>query len=190
MKKLVFILFLILFAKGNILAQATKDIRLNFGFQRNLPERVFNSKISKYNDKNGGGSIHIYPKWFYNKKLSIGINMEYAFVIENYQTDAIGIFNIFSFSPTCNYYFSESKIRPFAGLGVGAYHVLYHSPKLNTGIKPLIGLNIYDYFELSLEYNRILNDINVDPDVMGDFDNYYVGIKSSFSIGLFQFKKQ
>ena len=54
----------------------------------------------------------------------------------------------------CNYYFSESKIRPFAGLGVGAYHVLYHSPKLNTGIKPLIGLNIYDYSIHNVFQNR------------------------------------
>lgn len=189
MKKSTILLFLIVCAIGNIRAQGAKDFRLNFGFQGNFPEQKFNSNIPKYNKKNGGGGGHIYPKWFYNTNLSLGLNMEYIVVTEDYQTDDIGTFDVLSFSPTFNYYFFKSKIRPFVGVGIGAYHLIYLTPKFNLGIKPLIGVSFYQFFDLSLEYTRILNKININPNSRGHFDNYYVGIKGSFSVGLLRLKK-
>ncbi|OQX97551.1 MAG: hypothetical protein B6I20_12370 [Bacteroidetes bacterium 4572_117] len=162
-----------------------KNIRLNLGFQVNLPERVLNSEIQNFNNKNGGFGFHITPKFNYSDKLSYAINMEYSIVTENYQTDNIGSFHILSFSPAVNYSFTNFKIRPFIGIGVGCYHVIFHKPQINIGVRPIIGVSIYDYFDLSFEYNKIIADINVNPDVNGDFDNYYIAIKASFSIGLF-----
>ena len=188
MKKTIFFILINFTICINVLAQNFKDLRLNFGFQGNLPERLFNSNIPIYNNKNGGGGIHIYPKWFYNKQNSVGVNIEYNFVTENYQTDAIGVFNIISICPTLNHYFFQPKIRPFIGIGAGTYSVLFHTPKLNLGFKSLVGMSIYQYIDISLEYNRILNKINIDPDVMGDFDNYYLGIKASVSLGLIKTK--
>ncbi len=184
MKKTIIIILINLALFNILLAQTTKDIRLNFGFQGNFPERFFNTNIPKYNNKNGGIGFHLYPKWFYNQQNSLGLNIEYVLVTENYQTDAIGMFNIISICPTYNHYFFQSKIRPFIGIGSGTYSVLYYTPKLNFGIKSLVGISFCQYFDLSLEYNRIMNNININPKVMGNFDNYYFGVKGSFSIGL------
>lgn len=189
MKKTNILILLSLVITKIALAQDFKNVRLNFGFQGNFPERIFNKDIQKHNNKNGGGGIHLYPKWFYNEQNSLGLNIEYVFVTENYQTDAIGIFNIISFCPTFNHYFYKSKIRPFVGIGIGTYSVIYHSPKLSFGVKPLAGISFSKYFDISLEYNRILNKINIDPNVMGDFDNYYFGIKGSLSVGILKLKK-
>lgn len=163
------------------------DIRLNVGLHGNLPERLFNPSLGNYNGKNGGMGVHLCPTWHWHssKKLSFGINMEYAFVEENYQTDAIGGFSIFSAAPTIQYYFTNHKIRPFVGLGAGVYHVLDHDPKLNPGIRPIIGVSFSHIFNLSLEYNRILTNVKVDPKVNGAFDNYYLALKGSFSIGVY-----
>lgn len=189
MRLIKYILILQLFSTVTLSAQK-KDIRLNFGFQVNLPERLFNPDISKFNEKNSGFGFHLMPVWNYSDNLSFGINFEYAGVTEDFQTDNIGNFDIISFSPSANYYFTEFKIRPFVGLGFGMYHVLRHKPVINIGIRPIIGISIYDYFNLSMEYNRILADINVDPKVLGDFDNYYLAVKASFRIGIMKSKKQ
>jgi hypothetical protein len=189
MKKIILIL-LSLVIYDTILAQDFKDFRLNFGFQGNFPEKVFNNNIPKYNSKNGGGGFHLYPKWFYNNQNSIGLNIEYVMVTENFQSDAIGVYDIISFCPTYNHYFFKSKIRPFVGIGIGSYSVLYHSPAFNFGIRPLVGISLSNYFDLSLEYNRILNQVNIDPKVSGGFDNYYFGLKGSFSIGLLKLKNK
>ena len=191
LKKELLILFGVLaliFMSPTLNAQK-KDIRLNFGFQGNLPERLFNKNIPDYNNKNGGFGIHLFPKWNYTDNITYGLNMEYTLVIEDSQTDNIGSFNIISFSPTIEYSFTNTQIQPFVGLGLGVYHVLYHTPTINIGFRPLIGISIYDIFDLTLEYNRIFGDINVDPDIRGDFDNYYLSIKGSFSIGLFNTRK-
>jgi hypothetical protein len=188
MKQIRLVILLKFAIYNTVFAQDIRDVRLNFGFQGNFPERVFNDEIPHHNNKNGGGGIHLYPKWFYNNQNSIGLSMEYVLVTENFQTDNIGQFEIFSFCPTFNHYFLTSKIRPFVGIGIGSYTVIYHSPKFNFGIKPLAGVSFGKYFDVSLEYNRILNKINIDPNSMGDFDNYYFGIKGSFSVGLLRLK--
>jgi hypothetical protein len=188
MQKIILILLNLVICH-TILAQDFKDVRLNFGFQGNVPERFFDNSIPKYNNKNGGFGLHIYPKWFYNNQNSIGLNMEYVMVSENFQSDAINANDIISFCPTYNHYFFKSTVRPFVGIGVGSYSVLYHSPAFNFGIRPLVGISISNYFDLSLEYNRILNQVNIDPKVSGGFDNYYLGIKGSFSIRLLHWKK-
>lgn len=167
----------------NLKAQKN-DVRLNFGFQKNIPERFFNKDIPKHNGKNDGFGVHLYPKWYYSDNISFGLNMEYCSVEEDYQTDAIHHFSILSFSPTANYYFTNSTLRPFVGMGIGLYHVLDHTPAINIGLRPIVGLSVSRIFDLSLEYNQILAGIDVDPKVHGDFDNYYLSIKGSFSIGI------
>jgi len=185
MKIKLLLAFVTLLSIRNAAAQQKKEWRLNFGFQGNIPERAFNKNISRFNNKNGGAGVHLCPTWFVYKNLSLAVNMEYAMVVEDYQTDKIDVFNIISFTPRVRYYFTDLKIRPFAGLGAGFYHVLSHSPKINLGICPVVGINIYDYFELSMEYNKILNNIKINPSSMGAFDNYYLAVKGSFSIGIF-----
>ncbi len=174
---------LLLFIFSISLASAQdNNIYLTIGLQANLPERFFNPSIEKYNNKNAGFGVHTSTDWYYSDKLSFGIQLEYAVVIENYQTDDIGSFNIFSFTPKACCFFATNKIRPFAGAGFSTYHVLYHKPVLTIGIRPVIGISFFHFFYFSLEYNRLFPKIKVDPLVNGDFDNYYLAAKASFSI--------
>lgn len=182
------LLILIVLFNATILSAQKKDIRLDFGFQVNMPERLFNSDIPIYNDKNGGVGFHFYPKWNYSDKISLGINMEYAAVIENYVTDAISAFSIISFSPTVNYYFTKWKVCPFVGFGVGIYHIIYYDKRMNFGIRPIAGLSFYDYFNLSMEYSKFFGQTGISNE--SDFGNYYFAVKASFSIGIMRTKKQ
>lgn len=182
------ILIIVLFSTKGLVGQQ-KDIRLNFGLHGNIPERLFNSQLAPYNQKNEGMGVHICPVWYYSPRISFGLNGEYSFVAENYQSDAIGGFDILSLTPTVNYYFTEKSIRPFAGLGLGLYHVIDHQPTLNPGIRPMAGVSFYKRFNLSIEYNKILTPIQVNSLSHGAFDNYYLAIKGSFSIGLGHSKK-
>jgi hypothetical protein len=186
--KLINLLILIVLFNTTVLLAQKKDIRLDFGFQVNLPERLFNSDIPIYNDKNGGVGFHFYPKWNYSDKISFGINMEFAAVTENYVTDAISTFSVISFAPTVNYYFTKWKVRPFVGFGAGIYHVIYYDKGINFGIRPLAGLSFYDYFNLSMEYSKFFGQTGISAE--SNFGNYYIAVKASFSIGIMRTKKQ
>ena len=186
--KLENILILTILLNTITVSAQKKDIRIDFGFQVNLPARFFNSAIPIYNDKNGGMGFHFYPKWNYSEHISLGINMEYSAVIENYVTDAIGSFSIISFSPTVNYYFTQWKIKPFVGFGAGIYHVIYFNDGVNFGIQPVAGFSFYEYFNLSAEYSKFFGQAGIDDE--NDFGNYYFAIKASFSVGIMRTKKQ
>lgn len=181
--KYLLVIVLIIFTTKSW-GQGKKDFRLNLGLQWNLPETYFNKDLSKFNGENSGVGFHLYPKWYYNENLSLGLNIEYAMVEEKATIDAIRVFDIFSFSPTVNYYFTKNKIRPYAGLGIGLYTVSIADKKLSVGIRPIIGVSIFERFDLSFEYSKLLGDLNIDPNVSRGFGNYYVSIKGSYSIRL------
>ncbi|WP_028284103.1 hypothetical protein [Olleya marilimosa] len=172
------------FATFSIFGQEKQDFKLNFGIQWNMPERYFNSDLNKFNGENSGLGLHIYPKWYFKENISLGLNMEYAIVEEKATTDAISSFDIFSFSPTINYYFLKSKIRPYIGVGIGIYTVSRAEKKINTGIRPIIGMSVFNRFDLSFEYSKIFGDLEINPLVSEGFGNYYVSLKGSYSISL------
>ena len=184
MKKII--LILILLSACNIFAQE-KDIRLNAGFQIALPEYLFNSSISKFNKKNAGGGVHLMPVWNYDKNWSFGLNFEFNLVQENFVTDAIKSYEVYSVLPTVNYRFTYWKIRPYIGFGSGIYGILY-SGGLNFGIRPLVGFSFWEIFNLSAEYSKFFGQTAIPTE--SDFGNYYFAIKASFSIGLKHSKKQ
>lgn len=177
-------------------AQAPKNVRINGGIQYNFPELLFNTKIPTYNRQNEGFAVCIHPKLLLNKHISLGLNLEYALVTEksmvinNQVMDVINTFNLLSLVPTANYYFTTNRVRPFAGLGLGLYHSLSHKPSVLFGGRAAAGVNVYDVFELSLEYNRIGTKIALNPQATNGFDNYYAGVKGSFSIGVCHWRKQ
>jgi hypothetical protein len=184
MKKLLFTLLFL--ASLNLIAQK-KDIRLNAGFQVGLPERFFNSEISPYNDKNAGGGVHLMPVYNYDKNWQFGLNFEFNLVQENFVTDAITAYEVWSVLPTVNYRFTHWKIQPYAGMGAGLYGILYSGGGANFGIRPLIGFSFWEVFNLSAEYSKFFGSTSI-PDE-SDFGNYYFAIKASFSIGLAYSKK-
>ncbi|RLD78450.1 MAG: hypothetical protein DRJ10_10310 [Bacteroidetes bacterium] len=187
MKLKSIVISLVFFSTITLSAQK-KDIRLNFGFQVNMPERFFNMEIGTFNEKNAGFGFHLMPVWNYTERLSFGINMEYACVTEDYVTDVIDCAHILSFSPTINYYFTNWKIRPFVGFGTGIYHLTYYEPAILFGVHPLVGFSFFDYLNLSLEYNKFFGNLNIKPE--NEFGNYYVAIKASFSVGVMRSEKQ
>lgn len=189
MKQKYLLVTVLLIFTINAYGQSKKDFRLNFGLQWNLPERYFNKDLSKFNGENSGVGFHLYPKWYYSKNLSLGLNIEYAMVEEKATIDDIGVFNIFSFSPTLNFFFTKNEIRPYIGLGIGLYTVSIADKNISAGIRPLIGISIFDQFDLSFEYSKIFGDLKIDPAVSRGFGNYYVSLKGSYSIKLFKTKK-
>lgn len=173
----------VIFIYSNILfGQEINDFRINFGIQYNLPEKYFNYNLSKFNSDNSGGGFHVYPKWYTNRNLSLGMNIEYSIVQEKAITDDLGVFGIFSISPTVNYYFFKGKIRPFIGTGIGLFAVSRTDKELSVGIRPIIGVSIFDRFDLSFEYTRILGDLKINPLVSRGFGNYYISLKASYCL--------
>ncbi|MCF6242220.1 MAG: hypothetical protein L3J74_12850 [Bacteroidales bacterium] len=185
MNRVLLILFFL--CSLNTFAQK-KDIRLNAGFQFALPERLFNNELGNYNDKNMGGGFHLMPVWNYNKNWQFGLNFEFNLVTENFTTDAITAYEVFSILPTANYQFTYWKIKPYIGMGAGVFGILYTGGGLNFGIRPQIGLSFYDTCTLSAEYSKFFGSTSI-PDE-SDFGNYYFALKASFSIGLVRSKYQ
>jgi len=176
----------------NSWGQGKKDFRLNLGFQWNLPERYFNKDLSKFNEVNSGPGFHLYPKWYYSENVSLGLNFEYAMVEDWATTDNISTSEVLSLSPTINYYFTKNKIRPYVGLGIGLYTVAaaLTDKKLNIGIRPIIGISIFERFDLSFEYSKILKNLDTNSNVTRGIGNHYVSLKGSYSIGLRSKNKQ
>lgn len=185
LKRIFGVIFIFISINSNVIAQK-KDIRIDFGFHGNLPERLFKDNIEVYNNKNGGYGIQLFPNWNYNDNINLGLNLEYSTLEADNQSDIIWSYDILSFSPTMHYYFTDFKVRPFVGLGIGAYHVINNIHEINIGFSPSIGISIYDVFKLSLNYNKILGEIQP---FNGEFGNYYLSMKGSVSIGLINTKK-
>ncbi len=183
MKKIV--LILILLSACNIFAQK-KDIRLNVGFQVGLPERFFNPEISRFNDKNAGGGIHWMLIWNYNRNWTYGLNLEFNFVQENFVTDAITAYDVYSVLRTVIYRLTLWKVRPCVGMGAGGYGMFWEEG-LNFGIRPIVGFSFWEVFNLSAEYSKFFGSTSI-PDE-SDFGNYYFAIKLSASIGLARSRK-
>lgn len=183
MTKTILFIALLTISATNLFSQKN-SFCLNVGFHGNLPDRLFNSDIPKSNNKNGGVGLHIMPLWNYSNHISYGINSEYSYITTSTIYDVYRKLHIFSVSPTFRYNITDSKIRPFAGTGMGFFHVLNYTPKLNFGIKPFVGVSVYDVFNLSVEYSKILSKINEKPDTFIGFNEYLVAIKCSFTIGL------
>ncbi|MCF6213146.1 MAG: hypothetical protein L3J45_03880 [Flavobacteriaceae bacterium] len=189
MKKILSAVIVFFILTTNSWGQDKKNLKLNFGLQWNLPERYFNKDLSKFNEVNSGVGLHLYPKWFCNENLSLGLNFEYAMLQDWASTDNISTSEVLSLSPTLNYYFSKNKIRPYAGIGIGLYTVFFTDKNLNIGIRPIIGISIFDRFDLSFEYSKILRNSNINSNAYRKFRNYYVSLKGSYSIGILNIRK-
>jgi hypothetical protein len=182
-QKCLFFFCLITAAYTPLQAQQ-KNYRVNFGLFGNFPERYFNPNISKYNGKNAGLGIHLHPQKIINTKHSIGVNLEYALVQENFQTDAIDVYNIVSISPTYHYFIGKKAFKPFVGGGIGLAHVAYNKPDLNMSIRPIIGITYKNYVNMSLEFTKLALKVRYNPRIIGPFDDYYFCFKTSISIGV------
>jgi hypothetical protein len=166
-----------------VCAQEPKNIRCGLGLQYSIPEWIFNYNLPRHHEKNVGAGFHLNPIYFYEVTRAISINLEYTYVTESPRTDNIRVYNVYSVVPTLYQYIGRYKIKPFTGLGLGYYMVQYYAVAQGVGARVLIGANFFKVFEISIELNRLLYNVKVDPARMGKFDNYYLALKGSFSIG-------
>lgn len=120
---------------------------------------------------------YIEPKFNINNNITIGIRAEYVFYTKEdfikydpqnpYFSDFDADGWTMSVLPTIDYYFSDTFIRPFVGIGAGVYYM--YNTKENSfdfnhdqrvvafGYAPRIGFNI-GQFRIAAEYNAILSE--------------------------------
>ena len=138
-------------------------------------------------------SPYVEPKYNINKHFSVGLRLEYFFYKKDgfidydpnnpYLSDLDAAGWNLSTVATVDYYFNTNFIRPFIGIGAGAYFM--YIDKENTyiesitekgvafGYVPRIGFNV-GQFRIACEYNFI-NSKNFDLD--------YFALKIGYEIG-------
>lgn len=97
---------------------------------------------------------------------------------------------IFSYTVNGQYYFSDEKFRPYAGIGCGLFRMAAVKSNSSTldivrpaskfAFYPRVGFD-YGHFNLNVDYNIV-------PNTQGEFDNTefsnsYVGVRIGFFLG-------
>ena len=162
-----------------------KKYGINVGFQGNLPERIFNNQLGSFDGQRGGGGFSIGPSYQYSEKIQLSAMVGFNVIAEDATTDDIGTFNILSVVPTISHQVLDTKVTPFYSVGIGSFSVLNSETRFAPGLSTNVGVSFFDSSTLSLEYTKILSQIQVNENVINGFDNwYYVGIKLLFHIKL------
>ncbi len=182
MKKLLIVFILGVIAYSPIKAQEFKPFKFELGVLYGIPtDDAFK----------GGVGFYLHPSYYLNDQLNVGLKAEWAVIgAADEMGTSVSISAIGSYLATANYYFSTSKVRPYAGLGVGLYSLGSVSSDLGAGnsidvdygtkfgVAPKVGLDL-GHFTLNVAYNMIFG---VDSDLAGK--NYMsVGIGAFFGGG-------
>lgn len=149
----------------------------------------------------GGVLFVIEPKYAVIPSVSLGLRLETAIMARG-RTDAAGTNTEFdvkaagSYLVTGDYYFTSSKVRPFAGAGLGLYSLAAASTEddgasVSSGSKfgQMIRTGVeLSHFRVGLEYNIVpkttMEYINSNGEkTTSSMKNGYVGIKVGFTIG-------
>ncbi|MBR8534370.1 outer membrane beta-barrel protein [Carboxylicivirga sediminis] len=139
-----------------------------------------------------GAGFYIEPKYNLTDNIALGLKMEWAVMgADDVDGMSVDISALGSYQVTGDYYFGDSKVRPFVGLGAGIYSMgtmeysavdamdgnmgtLDYGSKF--GFAPRAGL-LMGHFRLGLEYNVITG-----IDSALDSRNY-LSFKVGFEIG-------
>ena len=149
----------------------------------------------------GGVLFVIEPKYAVIPSVSLGLRLETAIMARG-RTDASGTNTEFdvkaagSYLVTGDYYFTSSKVRPFAGAGLGLYSLAAASTEddgasVSSGSKfgQMIRAGVeLSHFRVGLEYNIVpkttMEYINSNGvKTTSSMKTGYVGIKVGFTIG-------
>ncbi len=160
MKNILNIILVILLFTGSSFAQAEnyKAFKVDFLFGYANPTTSTSSE-------KGGLVFSLEPKYNITDKIAVGLKAEgavLASITDKTSNDGyISLVN--SYSLTGEYYFGDSRVRPFAGLGIGTYTLTVYDTddfeqlakgKSNIGFAPRAGLQI-GHFRLVGEYNLV-----------------------------------
>ncbi|MEN7549819.1 outer membrane beta-barrel protein [Rapidithrix thailandica] len=180
MKKLIFtVLALVAFYSAST-AQEFKKFSVGLGALYAIP--------SSGDSYKGGAGFYLEPHYKLNDNIAAGLRMEWA-VIGGADKDGqeVSVSALGSYLLTGEYYFSSTKVRPFAGAGLGLYTLGTaevgsgnNEAEIEMGTKfgfaPRVGV-LLSHFRLGLEYNVITGlDDNIDS-------RNYLAIKAGFDIG-------
>lgn len=144
-----------------------------------------------------GAGFYVEPKYNITDHIAAGFKMEWAIMgAEESEGVSVDISAVGSYQVTGDYYFGTSKVRPFAGLGMGIYSLGTATYKLSVdeedfdmegesepvdfgnkfGFAPRVGI-LMSHFRVGLEYNIITG-----LDSKFDSKNY-LALKVGFEIG-------
>jgi len=118
-----------------------------------------------------GAGFYIEPKYNLTDNIALGLKMEWAVMgAEEQEGMSVDISALGSYQITGDYYFGDSKVRPFVGLGAGIYSMgtaefnaveMAANNDMGTidygskfGFAPRAGL-LLGHFRLGMEYNII-----------------------------------
>ncbi len=130
-----------------------------------------------------GVGFYIEPKYNMTDNIALGLKMEWAMMgSEDVMGQSVDVSALGTYQVTGDYYFGDSKVRPFVGLGAGIYSLgtvevggveLDGDSGSKFGFAPRAGL-LLGHFRLGLEYNVITGL---------DESNNYLSFKVGFEIG-------
>jgi len=113
-----------------------------------------------------GIGFYLEPKYNITNNIALGLKMEWAAMgAEEEEGMSVSVSTLGTYQLTGDYYFTDSKVRPFAGLGAGIYSMgtVEATAGESTfeadygskfGFAPRVGVLI-GHFRLGLEYNVI-----------------------------------
>lgn len=147
----------------------------------------------------GGALLYLEPAYRASDQVLVGLRLESALIVRGVQgvnssNDIKGdASSNVSYTLNGQYYFSNEKVRPFIGAGVGLFSLA--SVEFNTaasdptardvdaqtvfGFYPRLGIDA-GHFNLSLDYNIVPPS---DVPGGGEVRNSYLGIRAGFSLG-------
>ena len=158
MKKLLLTLITIVAVNAAVSAQSG-------GYKPFKVDAMFGYALPAGSDAiKGGITFSIEPKYNVTDNIAIGVQLGSTLLASS--NSSIGLAALANYSLVGEYYFSDNKVRPFAGLGTGIYAPgdieLTINGKTSTipggksmfGFAPRVGLQI-GHFRLAAEYNLV-----------------------------------
>ncbi|MBB6460027.1 outer membrane beta-barrel protein [Flammeovirga kamogawensis] len=152
---------------------------------------------SKFEDvKQKGAGVNGFLNFYYNvnSKLSLGLEYNGATIVIKPEDD-MGInfeaTGLSSFSAKGLYHFSENKVRPYAGIGLGLYNVspgkigsgenfIEFEKASSFGFAPEVGLKL-GWFQIAALYHMIPS-VSFSDDYNPSYNNFEIRIAANIGL--------
>lgn len=183
MKKLLLSALGVMLFAGVSMAQTYKPFKLGFGIGYTMPS-----------DGGGGILIDVEPAYRINDAIAVGLRIESAAMAKNVSGSSATVSANGSYTLNGQYYFSDSKVRPYAGLGLGIFSIASIAMDNSSGavaggsklgFYPRVGLDL-GHFNINLDYNLVPASKGVEVASTGASEtkikNSYLGIRMGFFV--------
>lgn len=169
--------------------------------ETNLSLRIAPGVLLRSDSENLGLLFNLEPEIKISQNTAIGLRFGIALNSQKFENgnrsrlriDENNDNAVISFVPTFDYYLTETKTRPYIGLGIGYYllsSIVVSNPTEDGTINNQLGLLLRGGLEwgkkrIALEYNFMPKaDIEISSgQTIGTVDNSYLGLSIGFTIG-------